>query len=192
MKKNSLSQRLLTITDHITSNDNIIVDVGSDHAYISIYCLLYKGTSYAYNIENKQKPFERTVDNINKYNLNNKCLNIFADGLKTDLIKKPIDYCIISGMGDKNITNIIKNRNNNIKINEYIIVSNDNPITLRGYLKETNMRVSFEDVIIESHKNKNLYFFLTIISDKGINVKTINDIDYGPHNLKEKSNRFKM
>lgn len=112
-----------------------------------------------YNIDNKKSPLLSGIENIKKFNLLEKTKNIIANGLNTNEIKQKIDYCVMSGIGGKNIVNILTNKNENITIDTYLCLCNDNPHLLREYIKQNNFFISYEDIII-STRNSKKYFFL--------------------------------
>ncbi|GHU30634.1 hypothetical protein FACS1894166_00640 [Bacilli bacterium] len=128
-------------------NGGNIVDVGSDHAYLSCFLLSNKLINYAYNIEINEQPLRQSVENVQKYQVNHKCKNILGDGLQTNEIKKPIDYCVIAGMGGKNIIDIITHKNPRIKIRNFILIPNNNANLVRTFLAKHQYRVTYEEII---------------------------------------------
>jgi tRNA A22 N-methylase len=130
-RKIKLSTRLQAIQDAITQKNCIIADVGSDHCHTAIAALANNKAKFAYNIDNKRDPLLNGVKNLTNAGLLSQTKNILADGLQTKEITDKIDYCIISGLGGKKISEIIKTKPETIKINEYIIVVNDDPFYVR-------------------------------------------------------------
>ncbi|MDR3290398.1 MAG: tRNA (adenine(22)-N(1))-methyltransferase TrmK [Rickettsiales bacterium] len=181
-----LSPRLGAIQKQITKKNSVIVDVGCDHCFTSIYALISHKAKFAFNIDIRPNPLNTGIENIKKYGLINQTDNFIADGLKTDKINKKIDYCVISGIGGNKIANILTNRNKNIKISEYILLSNDHPEVIRKYIKINNLRIFYEEIII-----RDKYFFHLIkVSNKGLKVINENDITFGSYNLKHKTKNF--
>jgi tRNA (adenine22-N1)-methyltransferase len=114
-----LSVRLSSIVDFVSNKkENVICDIGCDHGYVGISLLLQHKAAFIYNIDIRKNPLLNAIKNFQKYDLLKYTKNINCDGLKTDEISKPIDFCIISGLGDKTIFEIIKKRDKKIKIKD--------------------------------------------------------------------------
>ncbi|MDR2829401.1 MAG: class I SAM-dependent methyltransferase [Mycoplasmataceae bacterium] len=181
-----LSNRLSAIIKRIKTKNNVIIDVGSDHSYIAINALLHANTKFVYNIEKNTAPMQQGIKNLTRVNLLNKTENIIADGLYINKINKKINYCIISGLGGNTIVNILSNSIvKNIK--EYILVANDHPEKIRTYLRNTNQKISYEEMILEN----NIYYSLIQVSPKGKKIKNIKEILFGPINIKKETQIFK-
>ncbi|MDE7099842.1 MAG: class I SAM-dependent methyltransferase, partial [Malacoplasma sp.] len=90
---------------NLINDGKIVVDVGSDHAQLSIFLISENRCKLVYNIEKNEKPFLNSCNNTKKYK--DKIINIKSDGF--DLFDKSleIDYCIISGMGSKTMIEIL-------------------------------------------------------------------------------------
>ncbi|GMO13533.1 MAG: class I SAM-dependent methyltransferase [Mycoplasmoidaceae bacterium] len=177
-----ISNRLNSITRRIKKN-SVIIDVGSDHAYTAINALRNAKAKFVYNIELNKSPLKSGIENLIKEDLLSKTKNIIANGLRTNEIKEPIDYCIISGLGGNTIVSILSNSSvNNIK--EYILVTNDHPEIIRRYVKENNLKISHEEMIFE---NK-IFYSLIQISLKGKKVISFSDEYFGPINKKQLNN----
>jgi tRNA (adenine22-N1)-methyltransferase len=166
-----------------------VVDVGSDHAQLAIKLLKAKRATHVFNIELNKKPYLITIDNLSKNKLLNKTTNIFANGLQTTLINLKIDYCVIAGMGSKNIIDILTQKNKLIKIDFFILVPNNYPDKLRNYLKQQHYRIKYEKIIQE----RNYYYSLIVCSKKtGLLIKNSREIYFGPYNLKHPTIEFQQ
>ncbi|MDR0857057.1 MAG: class I SAM-dependent methyltransferase [Mycoplasmataceae bacterium] len=183
MKK--ISKRLQSIISKITKKDNVIIDVGCDHCLTAINALKYANTKFAYNVDINKKPLDEGVNNLKKENLIEKTCNVVNDGLNKLEVKQNVDYCIISGLGGNTIVNILSNSTVE-NINEYILVPNDHPEVVRNYIKQNELKISYEEMIYES----GFFYSLIQISKTGKKVKTYNDIHFGPINMKEKSETY--
>ena len=87
-----------------------VYDVGSDHAFLSILILKNKLAKHVVNIENKINPLNNGKKNLLRNNLIGKTTNIINNGLKniTKKVKIRPNYIIISGLGGRTITEILK------------------------------------------------------------------------------------
>jgi tRNA (adenine22-N1)-methyltransferase len=133
-RKIKLSDRLQVIQNAIVKKDSVIVDVGCDHCHTAISALDSRKAKFVFNIDNKKEPLINGIKNLTNAGFLSQAKNILADGLQTDQIDKKIDYCIISGLGGHKIAEIVKNKNADIQINEYIVVANDNPYFIRKFI----------------------------------------------------------
>jgi tRNA (adenine22-N1)-methyltransferase len=178
--------RIKAITKLIKKN-SIVADIGSDHAILAIGLLKKHIANHVYNVEINVAPLHNTISNLTSAGLLQHTTNILADGLQTKEIKHQIDYCVISGMGGQNIIDILKHANKKIKINNYILVPNNNAPLLRKYLKSAKKRILFEEVICQ-----NEYFYnLIMVNNEGLTISNEKDIYFGPYLLKHKTNSFK-
>jgi len=134
-----ISLRLKTIGDMVTTKH--VIDVGCDHALLSIY-LSNKGiSSLAMDInEHAIKKAQENVDH-------SKCQDIkllVNDGLNDINIKKT-DTVTISGLGTNTILKIIGNR----KINNLIISSNNDLPLLRKTMVKNGYIIKEEKAILD-------------------------------------------
>lgn len=137
-----ISKRLKAICDFVPYGSSII-DVGCDHAYISIYLAKNKNcTAIATDIS--PNSIERAKKNIKGLNIK----TMVTDGINgVDLENKII---IIAGMGGDTIMKIL---NKDIK-NDLIISSQSDIPKVREFMHEKNYRLINEKVIYE---NKHYY-----------------------------------
>ncbi|MDE6894036.1 MAG: class I SAM-dependent methyltransferase, partial [Malacoplasma sp.] len=90
---------------NLINNTKIVVDVGSDHAQLSIFLISENRANLVYNIEKNDKPFLNSVNNTKKYK--DKIINLKSDGFEKFDKSIEIDYCTISGMGSKTMIEIL-------------------------------------------------------------------------------------
>lgn len=172
---------------NLIKHNSVVIDVGSDHAKVAIKLLTNKIASFVYNIEINRGPLDNTINNLNKYHLLSKTQNILNDGLKNLKINQKINYCVIAGMGAKNIIDILSNKSKDLKIENFILVPNNNAWLLRKYLKDNKFKVIYEEIINESN---HYYELIQVSLKKGLKIKTIEDEYFGPYNLKDKTKVF--
>ena len=141
-----LSKRLQAITEFIPENSNVI-DVGCDHALVSIYLNKYKncqvlGTDISKNC------IEKAKENIKKYNANIKVK--VTNGLEN--IELDNQIIIIAGMGAHTILKIL-----NKKItNDLVICSHNDIPLLRKKMYQKGYHIVKEKVIFDKH-----YYIIT-------------------------------
>ena len=115
-----LSKRLETVASLVLENRSII-DIGCDHALLSIYVALNKNPKKVIASDNKKGPLLHAKENIDKYKVSDKVKVKLGDGV--DPIEKDIDTIVISGMGGMNIVGILKYKTDLFKNVDTIILS---------------------------------------------------------------------
>ncbi len=145
----NLSKRLQLVASFVPDNTNII-DVGCDHALLSIY--LYK------TLKNVQvtasdinpNPLKIAKENIQKYNLDKKIKVVLKNGIED--LDKEIDTIIISGMGGILISKIIDNKDNLKNIKNIILSPNNDFPLVRKTLVNLGYKIEKEQLVIDSKK----------------------------------------
>lgn len=144
-----LSKRLETVASLVEDNRSII-DIGCDHALLSIYVALNKNPKKVIASDNKKGPLVHAKENIDKYKVSDKVKVKLGDGV--DPIEKDIDTIVISGMGGMNIIGILKYKTilfNNV---DTIILS---PNTDSDFVRREMCKLGFfieEEKLIKDNK----------------------------------------
>ena len=176
-----ISKRLLLASKY-TKGFNCLADCGTDHAYFPITCVLEGYVNKAYASDNKQKPLENAMKNIEKADLKGKVIPILAEGL--GYISEEVDVASVMGMGGRMIVSILEVADlKNLK--RLILIANSENFYLRDYLANNNWRIISEEFIKEKQK-----FYQLIIVEKG--KMEISDLEkeFGPLIMKDKSPEF--
>lgn len=162
-----LKKRLMAIAD-LVKKDAIVIDVGTDHAYLPIYLSQNKIAKRIIATDISQNALDGAQKNIEKANIKDITL-ICTDGLNgIDIF---YDTLIISGMGASRIINILDNHNlpNNI-----ILSANNDYYKLRKYMNKIGYKIAKEIVVLENDK------YYDIISYEKGNEKLSNiNLKYG-------------
>ncbi|NLA34038.1 MAG: SAM-dependent methyltransferase [Tenericutes bacterium] len=178
-----LSKRLLSIIPHIQDEDSII-DVGCDHAYLDIYLAQHKNLKKIIAVDIMEGPLLIAKKNIKTNDLENVIKVVRSDGLEK--LTKDINTVIITGLGGKTITNILKKDESRlININKIVIIPNNNFYETRKEITKLGYKIEYEELI----DDKNIY--LLIIFKKGNKRYSYKELFFGPFLLKEKNNLFK-
>ena len=178
-------KRLDCIASLINNKKAIVADIGSDHAFLAVKLLKNKQVKTVYNIELNQKPLDNGIRNLKANFVYKNTVNVINDGLKNWKKTKSFDYVVISGMGGKNIVEILKNTK--VKINFLILCPNNNAFMLRKYLSNHNWKFVFETIVKES---KYYYPVICVSKTKGIKYSNNKDWYFGKLNLKQKEVNF--
>lgn len=152
-----ISNRLKLIADLVPKNTRV-VDVGCDHALLDIYLTL-KFNCECVATDVNQNALDIAINNIKKYNLENKIKTILSDGVDDVLLNRD-DCIVLSGMGTKTILDILSSRSIE---NQYILIQSNTDIELlRKSMFKNGYYVVDEDVVVEKKK-----FYPTILYCKG-------------------------
>lgn len=166
-----ISKRLKDLSEHVLETD-IVGDIGCDHALLDIY-MVSKGIipkSYASDVN--EKALNCGINNINKYNLNDKITIKLDNGIEN--IPSDINTLIISGMGSSTIIKILSNSNLN-QINKLIIQSNNDYYLLRKFLINKGFYIYNETCSYDNNK-----YYINIVFKRGKKHYNKYELKYGP------------
>ncbi len=167
------------------------MDIGSDHAFLSIQLLEKEKCNHVINIEKNIGPLNNGIKNLSKIGFLDKTTNIHNDGL-VDICKKisnfsSINMITISGIGGTLARNILSNRPHGLALPEIIVVLNNDPAIFRIWCIENKFKIIYESIIHENNKNYFLIHCIPYID----NVKLSEiEIFFGPYNLQTRTEQF--
>lgn len=98
-----------------------VIDIGCDHALLSIYIAKNKNPKKVIASDNKEGPLNGAKDNIKKYKVSDKVIVKLGDGV--DPIESDIDTIIIAGMGGLTTVGILKYKRDLYRNVDTIIIS---------------------------------------------------------------------
>lgn len=162
---------------NLINDANVCVDVGSDHANLSIILATEKKAKIIYNLEKNDAPLLNSINNTKQYT---NIKNIKSDGFKNFDSSLLIDYCTISGMGANTIVEILNGCKN--KINNIIICPNNNYHLIREWAKINKWKIKFEKTIL----TKKIYYeIIWLTKTEGKKVLTHNQCLFGIRKIKK-------
>ncbi len=173
-----LSKRLKAISN-LVNKDDYVVDVGCDHAYLSIYLAQNNLCKKVISTEVAKGPYNIALNNIKNYQLDNKIKLYLTDGLKN--IKEQINTIIIAGMGANTIIKILQEYSSLNKINKLIIQSNNDLELLRRFLNSIGFYIKKENHVYEKNKD-----YIIILAYKDIKKNTDTELIVGVYNPESK------
>lgn len=118
-----INTRLKTIGDLVPLS-SYPLDIGCDHALLSIYLVKERNIPKAVASDNKSGPLKKARENVNFYKVSDKVELIEKEGL--DSYKEGIDTITISGMGGLNINKILDDNKRYLKNITTLILSPNN------------------------------------------------------------------
>lgn len=143
------SKRLLTILSFINEKDKI-VDIGCDHAYLSMLLAKRGQASVAVDVVSS------IIDKLKKQNKNPLISFYKSDGLE-NINDSLYDMPVLSGMGTYTILNIIKKSNKNF--DKVLTCSNGKYKLLRSGMLELGFVSVKEQIVKENNKYYNIILF---------------------------------
>ncbi len=176
-----LSKRLLACVRY-TDGHNKLADIGTDHAQLPIHAIQEGYVYSALAIDNKEGPFVIAFANVKKANLSDKITVIKGDGINK--IDHEVDVVVISGMGGKLISSILKNDSlRNVK--RFILQPNSDANEVRSTMNQLGFSVMDELVLEEGTK-----YYDVLVFEKGQQKLSSFECEFGPINLKLKPYYF--
>ena len=172
--------RIETIAS-LVDNDALVVDIGTDHAYLPIY--LYENditkNIVASDISSNALLFAK--NNLEKHNLRGKIKLVVSDGFIN--LDECFDIAIISGVGTETIKKILDNE---VLPNKLILSSHKNVSDLREYMFKIGYKIEKEIIVYENNIYYNIIKYVKgkdNLSKYDLLVGLSNDINYKKHLL---------
>lgn len=165
----------------LVDNDALVVDIGTDHAYLPIY--LYENditkNIVASDISSNALLFAK--NNLEKHNLRGKIKLVVSDGFIN--LDECFDIAIISGVGTETIKKILDNE---VLPNKLILSSHKNVSNLREYMFKIGYKIEKEIIVYENNIYYNIIKYVKgkdNLSKYDLLVGLSNDINYKKHLL---------
>ncbi len=163
------SKRLQKICNYIEKENNII-DIGCDHAYVSIE-MKKKGLKKVLATDIHPNALEIAQKNILESKL--EIDTQLSDGLK-EIDMTNYDTIIISGMGESTIEHILKEKEKLKNIKKLIIQSNNELPKLREYIETIGFFIEDETIVFEAN-----HFYTIMLCKKGNKKLTKQELEFG-------------
>jgi tRNA (adenine22-N1)-methyltransferase len=167
----SLSKRLTFLADEVKSDD-IIADIGCDHALLDIYLIENNIVSKILVSDININALNNGIKNIQKHHLDDKIACRLGSGI--EVITDDINTLIISGMGTNTIINILSNPKLK-QINKLIIQSNNDYYLLRNFICQKGFYILNETVCYDHKK-----YYVNITFLRGHKKYQNKELIYGP------------
>ena len=152
-----LTPRLKKIAELVPKNTKTLADIGTDHAYLPVYCLLNGICENAVAMDVNEGPLERAFESTQKYELSDKILLRLSDGIQK-LKKGEADVIVIAGMGGLLIKKILEEGKSLLlpetKLFLQPMIAQEE---LREYLFKSGSTVENEYVVSEGNKFYNIF-----------------------------------
>lgn len=156
--KPKLSKRLQTIIDFVPQA-NVVADIGCDHAYVSISLILNKKAMHVFGVDNKLRPLRIAERNVNFFKMK-KNITLLLNPF--DIIDRPLDGCIIAGVGKESAVEILDEFESSFQDSTWVCIqANNKIIELRKHMFNRGYRLIKETVVFDKN------YYVILLYEKG-------------------------
>ena len=180
-----ISKRLELVASFVPQG-SILLDVGSDHAYLPIELVEKGQIERAIAGEVVEGPFQSAVKNVEAHGLKEKIQVRLANGLAAFEEEDQVTVITIAGMGGRLIAAILEEGLDKLSnIQRLILQPNNREDDLRIWLQDNGFQIVAESILEEAGK-----FYEILVVEAGQMKLSASDVLFGPFLSKEVSPVF--
>lgn len=180
-----ISKRLELVASFV-SQGAILLDVGSDHAYLSIELVERGQIKSAIAGEVVEGPYQSAVKNVEAHGLKEKIQVRLANGLAAFEETDQVSVITIAGMGGRLIARILEEGLGKLaNVERLILQPNNREDDLRIWLQDHGFQIVAESILEEAGK-----FYEILVVEAGQMKLSASDVRFGPFLSKEVSPVF--
>ena len=180
-----ISKRLELVASFVLQG-SILLDVGSDHAYLPIELVERGQIEAAIAGEVVEGPFQSAVKNVEAHGLKEKIQVRLANGLAAFEEEDQVTVITIAGMGGRLIATILEEGLDKLSnIQRLILQPNNREDDLRIWLQDHGFQIVAESILEEAGK-----FYEILVVEAGQMKLSASDVRFGPFLSKEVSPVF--
>ena len=180
-----ISKRLELVASFVPQGA-ILLDVGSDHAYLPIELVERGQIKSAIAGEVVEGPYQSAVKNVESHGLKEKIQARLANGLAAFEEADQVSVITIAGMGGRLIARILEDGLDKLAhVERLILQPNNREDDLRIWLQENGFQIVAESVLEEAGK-----FYEILVVEVGHMKLSASDVRFGPFLYKEVSPVF--
>ena len=180
-----ISKRLSIVASFVPQGA-ILLDVGSDHAYLPIELVESGKIERAIAGEVVVGPYQSAVTNVKSHGLTEKIQVRLANGLAAFEEADQVSVITIAGMGGRLIATILEEGLDKLaNVERLILQPNNREDELRSWLQEYGFQIIAESILEEAGK-----FYEIIVAEVGKMNLSATDVRFGPFLSKEVSPVF--
>ena len=177
-----ISKRLELVASFVPQGA-VLLDVGSDHAYLPIELVERGQIEAAIAGEVVDGPYQSAIKNIEAYGLKEKIQVRLANGLAAFEEADQVSVITISGMGGRLIATILEEGLDKLaNVERLILQPNNREDDLRLWLQEHGFQIVAESILEEAGK-----FYEILVVEAGQMKLSASDVRFGPFLSKEVS-----
>ena len=180
-----ISKRLELVASFVPQGA-ILLDVGSDHAYLPIELIERGQIESAIAGEVVEGPYQSAVKNVAAHGLKEKIQVRLANGLAAFEEADQVSVITIAGMGGRLIARILEEGLDKLaNVERLILQPNNREDDLRIWLQENGFQIVAESILEEAGK-----FYEILVVEAGQMNLSASDVRFGPFLSKEVSPVF--
>ena len=180
-----ISKRLELVASFVPQGA-ILLDVGSDHAYLPIELVERGKIESAIAGEVVEGPYQSAVKNVEAHGLKEKIQVRLANGLVAFEEADQVSVITIAGMGGRLIARILEEGLDKLaNVERLILQPNNREDDLRIWLQENGFQIVAESILEEAGK-----FYEILVVETGQMKLSASDVRFGPFLSKEVSPIF--
>ena len=180
-----ISKRLELVASFVPQG-SILLDVGSDHAYLPIELVERGQIEAAIAGEVVEGPFQSAVKNVEAHGLKEKIQVRLANGLAAFEEADQVSVITIAGMGGRLIATILEEGLDKLaSVERLILQPNNREDDLRIWLQDHGFQIVAESILEEAGK-----FYEILVVEAGQMKLSASDLRFGPFLSKEISPVF--
>ena len=180
-----ISKRLELVASFVPQGA-VLLDVGSDHAYLPIELVERAQIKSAIAGEVVEGPYKSAVKNVESHNLKERIQVRLANGLAAFEEADQVSVITIAGMGGRLIATILKEGLEKLaNVERLILQPNNREDDLRIWLQANGFQIVAESILEEEGK-----FYEILVVESGQMKLSASDVRFGPFLSKEVSPVF--
>ena len=180
-----ISKRLELVASFVPQGA-ILLDVGSDHAYLPIELIERGQIESAIAGEVVEGPYQSAVKNVEAHGLKEKIQVRLANGLAAFEESDQVSVITIAGMGGRLIARILEEGLDKLaNVERLILQPNNREDDLRIWLQDHGFEIVAENILEEAGK-----FYEILVVEAGQMKLSSSDVRFGPFLSKEVSPVF--
>ncbi|HET2208990.1 tRNA (adenine(22)-N(1))-methyltransferase TrmK [Streptococcus pneumoniae] len=180
-----ISKRLELVASFVPQGA-ILLDVGSDHAYLPIELVERGKIESAIAGEVVEGPYQSAVKNVEAHGLEEKIQVRLANGLAAFEEEDRVSVITIAGMGGRLIARILEEGLGKLaNVERLILQPNNREDDLRIWLQDHGFQIVAESILEEAGK-----FYEILVVEAGQMKLSASDVHFGPFLSKEVSPVF--
>ena len=180
-----ISKRLELVASFVPQG-SILLDVGSDHAYLPIELVERGQIEAAIAGEVVVGPYQSAVKNVDAHGLEEKIQVRLANGLAAFEEEDQVSVITIAGMGGRLIATILEEGLDKLgSVKRLILQPNNREDDLRIWLQDHGFQIVAESILEEAGK-----FYEILVVEAGQMKLSASDLRFGPFLSKEVSPVF--
>ena len=180
-----ISKRLETVASFVPQG-TVLLDVGSDHAYLPIELVEKGHIERAIAGEVVEGTYQSAIKNVKEHDLVEKIQVRLANGLAAFEESDQVSVITIAGMGGRLIASILEEGLDKLaNVERLILQPNNREDDLRSWLQDHGFQIIAESILEEAGK-----FYEILVVETGEMKLSARDTRFGPFLAKEVSPVF--